>query len=128
MEALNNLARLAPNILHVAGQVRQATSGAAMSSTVALKYLSGDVDTDQTQVTLPRVSIGNYKITVNNATVTGTTNAIAIACACTTGSGYLCWVNDVATSGNNINFVVQTSSVGHNDCSFNFMVTAYTPL
>lgn len=125
MEALNNLARLAPNMLTVFGRVRQSVPAGA---TVSLVQLSGNVDTDQTQVSIVRNSVGNYTITIANAMVTGTTNAICLACASTTGLGYLVWVEDPTVSTNSLSFVVQTSSVGANDCSFNFMVQAYTPL
>ncbi len=127
MEALNNLARLAPNMLQVFGQARQSTTAGA-SSTLTLANLSGDVDTDQSQVTLTRNSIGNYTIAITNAMVTGTTNAVAFACACTTGIGFVAWVNDCTASSNTLSVVIQTTSVGANDCSFNFCVKAYTPL
>ena len=127
MEALNNLRRLAPNMLFVSGQGLQSTASGA-SSTVTLKNLSGDVDTDQTQVSIVRNSIGNYSISVENAMVTGTTNAIAIACACTTGVGYLVWTNEPTASSNKLTFVVQTTTTNLADCGFAFVLVAYTPL
>ncbi len=128
-EVLNSMASLVGEMLHVFGQVRQQTGGASMSQTMTLANQSGEVDSDQTQVTVTRNSVGNYTITINNAMVTGTTNAIALACACTTGAGMFCWVNDVSASSNALSFVVQTSTTSNgNDCSFNFMVEAYTPL
>ena len=127
MEALNNLRRLAPNMLFVSGQGLQSTASGA-SSTVTLKNLSGDVDSDQTQVTIVRNSIGNYSISVENAMVTGTTNAVAVACACTTGIWYLAWTNEPTASSNKLTFVVQTTTTNAADCGFNFILVAYTPL
>lgn len=127
MEALNNLARLAPNQLEVFGQVQQSTAAGA-SSTVALANLSGDVDTDQTQVTLTRNSIGNYTIAISNAMVTGTANATVVVSACTTGIGFLAWANTPTASGNTLSVVVQTTTTNLADCGFNFIVKAYAPL
>ena len=125
MEALNNLARLAPNVLTVFGRVRQALPAGA---SVTLTQQSGDVDTDQSQVTVTRNSAGNYTITINNAMVTGTTNAIALASISTTAIGFWIRTEEPTVSSNALSFVVETGTANVADCSFNFMVSAYTPL
>lgn len=121
-DASNAVPRITADMQEIVGRIVQSGDG----TTVALGSLSGNTISDQSQVAFTRNSAGNYTLTIYNfGALDGSSNAVALVTASTTGLGYYCMAPAVTFSGSTATVTILAGSASPLDCTLNFDIKSY---